>query len=160
MKRIIVVADTHMPRRNRELPRALLDAFAGADAIFHLGDFTSVEVLHRLRQFAPVHAVHGNNDDPDLTATLPLVERTTVGSKEFVLLHGHVAGSSALLAARAVTGGDAVLFGHSHRAYCAVEDGRLFFNPGSPTDRRWSEHRSFGVIEVGDSLRPSIRTLA
>ena len=97
MKRIIVVADTHMPRRNRELPRALLDAFAGADAIFHLGDFTSVEVLHTLRQFAPVHAVHGNNDDSDLTATLPLVERTTVGSKEFVLLHGHVGGYSALI---------------------------------------------------------------
>jgi predicted phosphodiesterase len=63
-------------------------------------------------------------------------------------------------AARKVTGVDAVLFGHSHRSHCRIEEGRLIFNPGSPTDRRWAEHRSFGVIEVDEVLRPSIVNLS
>jgi uncharacterized protein len=159
MKRVVVVADTHMPRRNRELPRPLLEAFAGADAIFHLGDFTTVEMLDNLRRYGPVHAVYGNNDDAELTATLPLVARIEIGARQFLLMHGHVGGPTAVLAARATCGGDAVLFGHSHRPFCSTEGGRLLFNPGSPTERRWSEYRSFGVIEVGETLRPSIRKL-
>jgi hypothetical protein len=130
-----------------------------AHAIVHLGDVTSLDVLDALRSFGPVHAVHGNNDDPDLVATLPATARVQLGGKTFVLLHGHLGGATAMQAARRVVGGDAVLFGHSHRPYCEVEDGRLMFNPGSPTDRRWAKHRSFGVIEVGEELQPAIVNL-
>lgn len=148
-----------MPRRSRELPRSLFDALDRADVIFHLGDFTAAEVLESLRQYAPVYAVHGNNDDPDLVSALPELNRVVVNGKEFVLLHGHLGGPTALRAARAVVGGDAVMFGHSHDSHCEVEEGRLLFNPGSPTDRRWARYRSFGVIEVDQFLRSSIEVV-
>jgi putative phosphoesterase len=157
--RIVVVADTHMPRRARELPRPLLEAMAGADAIIHLGDVTSSSVLHALHALAPVYAVHGNNDEPEVVASLPSTCRVEIGGKTLVLLHGHLGGATAMQAAKKVTGGDAVLFGHSHRAYCQFEEGRLMFNPGSPTDRRWAEHRSFGIIDVADELRGTIVNL-
>jgi uncharacterized protein len=130
-----------------------------AQAIVHLGDVTSLDVLDALRSFGPLHAVHGNNDDADLVAALPATARVELGGKMFVLLHGHLGGATAMQAARRVVGGDAILFGHSHRPYCEVEDGRLMFNPGSPTDRRWAKHRSFGVIEVEEELRPAIVNL-
>jgi uncharacterized protein len=148
-----------MPRRARDLPRLVLDALVNVDAIIHLGDVTSRGVLDTLGSFGPVYAVHGNNDDPDLVPTLPATRRVDIGGKTFVLLHGHLGGATAIQAARKMTGGDAVLFGHSHRSYCEVEDGRLMLNPGSPTDRRWTRHRSFAVIEVGEELRPAIVNL-
>jgi predicted phosphodiesterase len=46
MERIVVIADTHMPRSNRALVRALLDAVKSADAIFHLGDSPPVLTVH------------------------------------------------------------------------------------------------------------------
>jgi predicted phosphodiesterase len=73
-----------------------------------------------------------------------------------VLVHGDVGGRTALTAARSVDGGDAVLFGHSHRPYCSVEGGRLLFNPGSPTDRRFGPYRSYGWLEIGERIRPRI----
>jgi uncharacterized protein len=156
---IVVISDTHMPRRARELPPPVFDAMANADAIVHLGDVTSRELLDTLRTFAPLYAVHGNNDDADLVATLPVTVRVEIHGKTLVLLHGHLGGATALQAARKVIGGDAVLFGHSHRPYCEVEDDRLLFNPGSPTDRRWAKYRSFGVIEIGTEIRPAIFNL-
>ena len=40
----------------------------GADAILHAGDVCRAETLDELAAFAPVHAVLGNNDGPDVAA--------------------------------------------------------------------------------------------
>ena len=157
--RLIVVADTHLPRKNRDLPREILEAVERADRIAHLGDFTAGSVLTRLQQFAPVHAVHGNNDDPDVVALLPAQSCIELCGRAIVLLHGHVGGATALQAARRVRGADIVLFGHSHRVYNQFEGGRLLFNPGSATASRWSSSRSFGIIDIDDQLRASVVTV-
>jgi putative phosphoesterase len=154
------MSDTHMPRRSRQLPAAVRDACANADAIAHLGDFTSAELLQTLRKLATTYAVHGNNDDPVLIGGLPLRVDCSLGGHPFVLIHGHVGGRTAVEAARAVASktevGSTVLFGHSHMPYCEMFDGRLLFNPGSPTDKRWAPHRSFGVIDVDDTVHPTL----
>ncbi len=158
--RMVVVADTHVPQRGSTLPRALLKALERADVIAHLGDFTSRAVLTALRTYAPVHAVHGNNDETALVAELPLTVTLTVEGKQIVLIHGHVGGRTALQAAQRAAShtpkADAILFGHSHSSFSEVQDGKLLFNPGSPTDRRWAPYRSFGSIEIGESLVPEI----
>jgi putative phosphoesterase len=52
-----VVSDTH-----GYFDPQLGNAFAGADYILHAGDVGKPEVLERLREIAPLHAVRGNND--------------------------------------------------------------------------------------------------
>jgi putative phosphoesterase len=154
--RLVVLADTHLPRRGRGLPTTLLSALETADVIVHLGDFTEIEVVHELQHYARLVGIAGNNDSAEVRALFPYRRILDVSGKQLVLIHGHREGRTALQAARTVGEGDAVLFGHSHSAYNQVEDGRLLFNPGSPTERRWSKSLSFGVIEVAEDIAARI----
>ena len=47
-----------------------VNAFAGVDLILHGGDLVAPEVLDLLARIAPVEAVGGNNDPPELCARL------------------------------------------------------------------------------------------
>ncbi|HLJ66590.1 MAG TPA: metallophosphoesterase [Chloroflexota bacterium] len=154
--RAVVLADTHMYRRARELPAAVLKELSQADLVFHLGDFTDPALLDLLHSFAPVHAVYGNNDPDELKQSLPRQKVVEISGYRVAMLHGHKGGKTALAAARNVDGADMVLFGHSHRPAHRVEDGRVLFNPGSPTDRRWWPARSFGVLVIGDRIEPHL----
>jgi putative phosphoesterase len=154
--RLVVLSDTHMPRHGRRLPRVLLDAFSTAQTIVHLGDFTEISVVHELQRHAPLVGVAGNNDSAEIRAMFPYKRTLEVEGKRFVLIHGHREGRTALQAARSVDTGDAVLFGHSHSAYNVRENGRLLFNPGSPTERRWSAGLSFGIIDVGEIVESQL----
>ena len=55
--KIGVLSDTHSVLH----PQAA-DFFAPCDQIWHAGDIGSIEVLHTLKQWKPVQAVHGNID--------------------------------------------------------------------------------------------------
>jgi uncharacterized protein len=154
--RIVVMADTHMPRCAEHLPPPLKEALLSADIVVHLGDFTDIRLAERLEQCARLFAVHGNGDSPEIRARFPSDQRIAVDGHTMALIHGHLGGRTALEAARRVHDADVVLFGHSHRAYCAREAGRLLFNPGSPTDRRFAPHCSFGVLEIAESISASV----
>jgi uncharacterized protein len=153
--RVVVLADTHMPRRGRELPPPVLQTLSETGVLIHLGDFTETEMVERLEAFGTLHAVHGNNDSEEVRTRFPAVQRVTIEGKTLVLIHGDVGARTAVQAARTLSDGDAVLFGHSHHSYCNRENGRLLFNPGSPTDKRWSR-RSFGILEIGDEIKAKI----
>src|SRR5215207_10255799 len=66
--RIGVLSDTHLPRFGSVLPAALVHdlGLARIDLIVHLGDFTGSEVPALLEAVAPLEAVAGNNDGPEL----------------------------------------------------------------------------------------------
>src|SRR5688500_3225943 len=57
IKHVGVISDTHGLVRDEAL-RAL----EGSELILHAGDIGAPDVLERLREIAPVHAVRGNND--------------------------------------------------------------------------------------------------
>lgn len=42
---------------------------------------------------------------------------------------------------------DCIIFGHSHAPFCALMDGVLMINPGSPTERRRQPRGSFAVLD-------------
>src|SRR3984957_19614091 len=66
--RIVVLSDTHAPRRWKSCPPAVASQLRGADLILHAGDVCTAAVLDELAQYAPVTAVAGNNDGPDVAA--------------------------------------------------------------------------------------------
>ena len=64
--RLLVLADTHVPDHARQIPDAILREARTVDLIVHAGDVTSAPVLDELARCAPVLAVAGNNDGPDV----------------------------------------------------------------------------------------------
>jgi predicted phosphodiesterase len=49
----------------------LLDVFRGVERILHAGDIGSLDVIERLEAIAPLTAVHGNMDRPDVAGRFP-----------------------------------------------------------------------------------------
>lgn len=156
-----VLSDTHVPDRARCLPPALFETFNGVDLILHAGDIACQEVLSELETLAPVVAVAGNMDPPELQARLPRRQEVVVGGYRIGLIHGHqLRGPLAQGALRAFTGVDAVVFGHSHRPLLETRNGVLLLNPGSPTDRRRSPRCTCALLFPGPSgLRGELREL-
>src|SRR5580693_7729338 len=66
--RVVVLADTHAPRRWRVCPPRVAEHLRHADLILHAGDVCTAPVLDELAQYAPLVAVLGNNDGPDVAA--------------------------------------------------------------------------------------------
>jgi putative phosphoesterase len=151
--RLAVISDTHLPRGARRLPDRCVALLRGADAILHAGDFSSAETLAELRALGPpLHAVHGNVDEPAVLAQLPMVLALEIDGARIAMLHdsGPAAGRMARMRAR-FPEADAVVFGHSHiPLHETGPDGFQLFNPGSPTDRRRQPVHTMGLAEVRD----------
>lgn len=149
--RIGVIADTHVPARASAIPREVLDGIAGVDLILHAGDLVTPQVLDLLESVAPVEAVAGNNDPPELHERLGLVREITVGGVRIGITHGHLGHARRTVerALAAFSGVDCVVFGHSHQACCQWVGSTLAFNPGSATDRRRAPARSYGILQIG-----------
>jgi uncharacterized protein len=151
--RVLVVADTHAPSRWRGIPRGLAGALAsGVDLILHAGDVCRPEVLGALRQYAPVRAVLGNNDGPDLRAwgATPWYEESLDGL-DVAMIHdaGERTGRAARMRRR-FPEASLVVFGHSHSPWNALDHrtGLHLFNPGSVTDPRREPFGTFGVLTI------------
>jgi uncharacterized protein len=150
--RVVVLSDTHAPRRWKSCPPAVAAQLRTADLILHAGDVCIASVLDELAQYAPVTAVVGNNDDPDVAAwgAAETAELTVAGVR-VAMIHdsGQAGGRLARMRAR-FPAADLVVFGHSHIPLDAAGGGLRIFNPGSPTDRRRQPHGTLGVLRVAD----------
>ena len=148
--RVVVLADTHAPRRWRSCPPRVAEQLRGADLILHAGDVCTAKVLKELEQYAPVTAVLGNNDDPDVAAwgAAPTAELDLDGLR-VAMLHDSGPSSGRLARMRrAFPGADLVVFGHSHIPLDQYGYGLRIFNPGSPTDRRRQPYGTLGVLRI------------
>ena len=152
-----MIADTHLPRGSRRLPEACLEELHAADAILHAGDLTRVAFLEELREVGPpVHAIHGNADEPAVRELLPAELVVELGGSRIGMLHipGSRAGREARLAAR-FAGCDAVVYGHTHVPQAERHGGVWILNPGSPTERRRSRSRAMLVLDLArGEIRP------
>jgi putative phosphoesterase len=138
--RLLILSDTHVPKRARELPAQVWAAATEADVVVHAGDWIDVPLLDELEQRTKrVVAVYGNNDGPELRARLPEVAHVELDGLRVVVVHetGTTAGRARRLDARFASEADVVIFGHSHVPYDETTPAGLrLLNPGSPTDRR------------------------
>jgi putative phosphoesterase len=148
--RIVALADTHAPRRWKTCPPRVAEQLRRADVILHAGDVCTAAVLDELSGYAPVLAVAGNNDGPDVAAwgAAPTLQADLGGLRVAMI---HDAGASAGRLARMrrqFPDADLVVFGHSHIPLDAQERGLRIFNPGSPTDRRRQPQGTVGVLTI------------
>jgi putative phosphoesterase len=158
--KIGVVSDTHAYFDPR-LPEVL----AGVDAILHAGDVGSKEVLDGLSGIAKVHAVRGNVDParlklpPALTLTFEGVQVEVQHQFPIPQAELEAWSDGALLGKMQPerrdtflkTFGEAtkvLIFGHSHKPCLLTMGHKLFFNPGSAGQQRFSLPRCVGLLEV------------
>ena len=148
-----------MPRGARRLPEACLERLRAADLILHAGDLSTFAVLEELRGLGPpVHAVHGNADEPDLRELLPAELVVEAAGTRIGLTHvpGPVAGRAERLVGR-FPGCDAVVFGHTHLPEAERHGSVWLLNPGSPTERRRGPFHSMLVLDVrAGRIRPEL----
>ena len=136
---LVLLADTHVPKRARDLPDDVWRAVEDADVVFHAGDWVEAALLDEFeRSSRRLLAVYGNNDGPALRRRLPGTVAATLDGVRFAMVHetGPAAGREGRCEAL-YPDTDVVVFGHSHIPWDTVTPGGLrLLNPGSPTDRR------------------------
>jgi putative phosphoesterase len=148
---IAVLADTHMPKGGRRLPKRAVELLGAAEAALHAGDFFGLEVLREVEALCPgpVHAVHGNVDEGELRRLLPEALEVEFDGARIAMVHdaGPAKGRLGRMRRR-FPGAAAVVFGHSHLPLHEEEGGFQIFNPGSPTERRRSPRHSMGLLKI------------
>ena len=154
--KLAVLSDTHVSRLD-QLSSRLLDGLSEADLVIHLGDFTGKELLDGLRALGDFRGVAGNMDIPAVRAELPEEEVLDLCGKKVAIAHGWGApwGLRERVAAR-FEGVDVVLYGHSHRVAQECVGGVLFFNPGSASGKFPALRKTYGVIDIGESVQGRI----
>ncbi|RDU36466.1 YfcE family phosphodiesterase [Neobacillus piezotolerans] len=153
--KIVVLSDTHMPKRAKALPEALIPDLKSADLILHAGDWQEIEVYTMLAAFSKVEGVHGNVDSPEVKKLFPEKKIIQAGKFRIGLVHGHGSGKTTEKRAVEAFKGenvDCIIFGHSHIPVHIIRDGIVLFNPGSATDKRRQQQFSYGILEAGDEL--------
>jgi len=153
--RLLLLADTHLPTRARDLPAQVWREVDRADLVVHAGDWVSAELLDRLEdRAAGLLACWGNNDGPELQARLPEVARATLEGVRVAVVHetGSRTGRE-VRADVAHPGTDLLVFGHSHIPWDSTSPaGMRLLNPGSPTDRRRQPTCTYLTLSLVDGV--------
>jgi putative phosphoesterase len=146
---LLLLADTHLPRRAKDLPSEVWDQVDRADLVVHAGDWVTVDLLDALSTRADVLGCWGNNDGPELRARLPEVARRTVAGVRLAVVHetGPSQGREARM--DAAYADEVLVFGHSHIPWDTVTPrGLRLLNPGSPTDRRSQPYCTYMTLDL------------
>ncbi len=151
--RLLLIADTHVPRRARDLPSAVWDEVAVADVVLHAGDWIEPSLLDELESRARrLIACWGNNDGDELRSRLPERADAVLEGVRFTVVHetGASGGRDARMALL-YPDTDVLVFGHSHIPWdTTAKTGLRLLNPGSPTDRRRQPHCTYMTAVVAD----------
>ena len=148
-----VISDTH-----GLLDEKVPELFQGVHSIIHAGDIGQEDLIWRLEAIAPVIAVRGNNDSD--TMCFPNERMALIEGRTFYVRHIFASVEKMTRAQQHIIERhmpDAVIFGHSHKAYTGIWRGTLLFNPGSAGPKRFSLPRTVGILELTeDSITPRI----
>ena len=137
--KIGIISDTHGLLRP-EVIRAL----EGCEAILHGGDINRQEILDRLEDIAPVHAVRGNNDK-EWAEHIPLFLDFELAGLRIYMTHRKKD------LPQDISGYDLVVFGHSHKYEGSMKGKTLLLNPGSCGPRRFNQAITLAIVETGGS---------
>ena len=152
--RLLLLADTHVPKRARALPEQVWDAVAAADVVFHAGDWVEAELFDEMAaRSTRLIACWGNNDGAEVRTRMPERADVTLNGVRITVVHetGASTGREKRMAA-AYPNTDVLVFGHSHIPWDPFADNGLrLLNPGSPTDRRRQPFATFMTATIESS---------
>jgi putative phosphoesterase len=134
-KIIGLISDTHIPSRANALPREVFTIFQNVDYIIHAGDIVELSVIDELEQIAPVLAVYGNMDNPEVKNVLPNLNSLKILDRKIGVIHNPniLYGMGHMRELTKENGFDVLVYGHTHNAHIKWEENILYINPGSPT---------------------------
>ena len=154
--RLGVISDTHGLLRPE-----VFDAFREVDHILHAGDVGKWEVVVELQALAPLTAVYGNTDGPELRARLPQVATLRLEGFDIVVTHGDQLGSPTPEALHdAFPDGEIIVYGHTHTPLLQLVDRTVtVMNPGSAGQRRFELPVTVGILELEPGIPPRGRVV-
>lgn len=151
--KILVISDTHIPAVAKSLPAIIKKEAKESDCCIHCGDFIEYQVYEKLNTYTKIYGVCGNMDSVSIREKLPQkqiikLEDTTIG-----ITHGRGSPNNLI---NHVTNEffeeladiDIFIYGHSHKPSDEKISGKIYFNPGSPTDTIFSPYLSYGILEI------------
>ncbi|MDJ0392679.1 metallophosphoesterase [Rhodococcus sp. G-MC3] len=137
--KLLLLADTHVPKRARELPEEVWVAVESADVVLHAGDWVDIGLFEEMNaRSTRLIACWGNNDGDELRARMPERADVTIDGVSISVVHetGPTPGRDKRMSEK-YPEIDVLVFGHSHIPWDTVTGtGLRLLNPGSPTDRR------------------------
>jgi uncharacterized protein len=152
-ERLLILADTHIPKRARDLPPEVWEAVDKADVVLHAGDWVDERLLDELDARARrLVGVWGNNDHGALRTRLPEVARVEIEGVRLGVVHetGAAKGREERCSAQ-YADLDVLVFGHSHIPWDTTSaTGLRLLNPGSPTDRRRQPYCTYMTAVAAD----------
>jgi putative phosphoesterase len=158
--RLLLLADTHLPKRAKALPEEVWRAVDEADLVVHAGDWVDVALLDELEARATrLVACWGNNDHGALRERLPEVARIEVEGLVLGVVHetGQAKGREERMS-EAYGDLDVLVFGHSHIPWdTTTPTGLRLLNPGSPTDRRRQPYCTYMTATADDGELRDVR---
>ncbi len=135
-KSVGLISDTHIPVRARDIPKKVFEVFDKVDFIVHAGDLVEMSVIDELEQLAPVLAVYGNMDGPEIRGKLPKMNSVKAFDWKIGVIHdpGALFGIRKMREIAKKNGFNVLVYGHTHNSSMKWEENTLFINPGSPTN--------------------------
>jgi putative phosphoesterase len=152
--RLGIVSDTHGLLRPE-----VFDVFREVDHILHGGDVGKPEILIELEAIAPVTAVYGNVDPPDLRSRLPQVAHIELDGFDIVVTHGDQFGHpTPEKLHEAFPRAEIIVYGHTHKPLLELVDRTVtVMNPGGAGHPRFNLKPSVGILELEPGIPPRAR---
>ncbi len=145
--RIIVISDTH---RNYRVLRKIVEKHVHDAKLFLFAGDGERELDEVKMEFSAqsFYSVRGNCDFASME---PVSRIVMAGDVRILLTHGDrygvKSGTGALLSAARENNAQIAVFGHTHVAHCAYEQGVYLLNPGSPSSPR-AGRASYGIVDI------------
>ena len=155
--KILVLSDTHISGVKVRLPQEVEKELTTCQLCLHAGDFVEYSVFEKLSSLINTYGVCGNMDSEEVRKRLPLKQIIPVENVNIGLIHGRGAPNNLISYVKKEFSQhwakiDIFIFGHSHFPLDKVVEGKIYFNPGSPTDKVFAPYNSYGIIEIKEGV--------
>ena len=149
--RLGIISDTH-----GQLRPEVFEAFAEVDHILHGGDVGKWQIMIELEALAPVTAVYGNTDGPEIRERLPQVAMVQLDGFDMIVTHGDQFGSpTPAILHDAFPAAEIIVYGHTHKPLLELVDHTVtVVNPGSAGPRRFNLPVSVAILELEPGIPP------
>jgi uncharacterized protein len=134
----------------------VFEVFKQVDHILHAGDVGAAQILVELAAIAPVTAVYGNVDGPELRARLPQVATLELDGFAIVVTHGDQIGHpTPATLHEAFPRAEIIVYGHTHQPLLELVDRTVtVMNPGGAGQPRFGIRPSVGILELEAGIPP------